>query len=66
MEVNIEKINWIRIEKGLTITKLAEKAGMSKATISRILKGGVTPRPDTVGKIAIAFNISAKDLYIKK
>jgi transcriptional regulator with XRE-family HTH domain len=66
LKVNIEKLNWIRIEQGLSITALAEKAKMSKATVSKVLRNDVEARPYTIGKIAIALEISAKELYIQK
>ncbi|NEZ94242.1 XRE family transcriptional regulator [Clostridium botulinum] len=45
-----------RAKKGLTITELAIKAGVHRYTISRIEKGMLTPRLDTVGKIAKALD----------
>lgn len=66
MNVNIRKLDWIRIEQGLSITKLAKKAEMSKATISRLLKNEVNARPDTIGKIAMALQVPVKDLYAQE
>ncbi len=63
LKVNTEKINWLRIEQGLSITKLAEKSKTSKATISKLFKGEVEVRPDTVGKIAKALNVPVRELY---
>lgn len=65
MKLNIERLNCLRIEQCLSITKLAEKAIISKATISRILNNQVTARPDTIGKIANALNVPAKELFLE-
>ncbi|KEI10822.1 hypothetical protein Z957_12295 [Clostridium sp. K25] len=64
MKINIEKLNWLRIEKGLSITKLAKKSKTSKATISRILRSKVKGRPDTIGKIAMALEVPVRELFI--
>lgn len=64
MNINIEKINWIRIERGLSITQLAKKAKISKATISRLFKNSGNTRPDTIGKIAIALRIPVQELFL--
>lgn len=64
MVINTDKINWIRIEQGLSMSKLAEKSVMSKATVSRLLKNKTHTRPDTVGRIAKALNVPVKELYI--
>lgn len=64
IKADIERINWLRIEQGMSITQLAKKSKISKATISRLLKNKITARPDTIGKIAIALNVPVKELYI--
>lgn len=66
MKINIEKLNWLRIEQGLSITKLAKKADISKATISRLLKNKVNARLDTIGKIAKALNVDVKELFFNE
>ncbi|RXM72218.1 helix-turn-helix domain-containing protein [Clostridium tetani] len=63
MNIDIEKVNWIRIEKGLSITKLAQKAKISKSTISRLFRSEVKARPDTIGKIAIALEVPVRELF---
>ncbi len=66
MKYSKEKINWLRIESGLSLSKLAKKAEISKATISRILNNEVEARPDTIGKIAKALDVEVKELFIEK
>lgn len=62
MNINIEKIDWIRIERGLSITQLAKRAEMSKATISRLLRKEGNARTYTIGKIALALEVSVHEL----
>ena len=57
MKFDIDKINIIRITQGLSITKLAEKSGLSKATVSRILGKKTSARPNNIGKIAKALGV---------
>lgn len=64
MKINVDKINWIRIEKGLSLTELVKTSGVSMPTISRLLKDEVNARPDTVGKIAIALGVDVKELFL--
>ncbi|WML35670.1 helix-turn-helix transcriptional regulator [Clostridium sp. OS1-26] len=66
MKINVEKINWIRIEQGLSLIELCERASVSRATISRLLKGEVSTRADIIGKIAMALEVPVKELYVKE
>lgn len=52
----------LRRERGLTLEAIAFLAGddVDIATISRIERGLVTPRPDTVVKLARALGVSVK------
>lgn len=45
----------IRENRLLTMEEVAEKTGVSVATISRIRSGKITPSPSTVRQIAVAF-----------
>ncbi|EJP6473817.1 helix-turn-helix transcriptional regulator [Clostridium botulinum] len=66
MKINIEKINWLRAEQCLSIIELCEKSSVSRSTISRLLKGEVSTRPDTIGKVARALNVEVRDLYVEE
>ncbi len=48
--------------KGLTQADLAEKSGVSRASVWAMLKKGHTPRPDTVGKIAKVLGVKPSEL----
>lgn len=64
MHVDSNKINWLRIEKGLSITELHNKSKVSIPTISRLLRGKTSVRLDNIGKIAKALNVNVKELFI--
>lgn len=67
MAINIEKLNEIIVDSKISYTELAEKTGMSKTQISRIVNGHVDKlRPTTIGKICSVLNISCKDLRVKE
>lgn len=61
MEDYSKKINLIRIKQGISVTELAKKSKLAKATVSRILNNKVSARPDTIGKIAQALNVDVEN-----
>lgn len=63
VKLNIEEIKWLMIEQGFSLTKLAKKSYVSKATISRMLNDISEPRPDTIGKIAKVLGVNPRTLY---
>lgn len=64
MKIDFEKITWLRIEKGLSLTSLGEISGLSKSTMTRLSKKENILRPDTIGKIANALGVNPRELYI--
>ncbi|WP_333686099.1 helix-turn-helix transcriptional regulator [Mitsuokella jalaludinii] len=48
--------------KGMTQAELADKAGLSRASVNNLLKHGRRPRLDTVGKIAKALGVKPSEL----
>ncbi|MCH3965470.1 MAG: helix-turn-helix domain-containing protein [Clostridium sp.] len=62
MESNVKKINLIRIKQGMSVTELAEKSKLAKATVSRILNNKACARPDTIGKLAKALNVDVEQI----
>ena len=58
-----EKIQKLRKEKNLSLRALAEKAGISKSTLSDIENGNTNPTTNTLNKLAIALNVSLEDLF---
>lgn len=49
-------------EKGLTQAELADKAHVSRVSVWAMLKGGRTPRTDTVGKVARVLGVKPSEL----
>lgn len=62
MKADIKKINLLRIRQGMSITELAKKSKLAKATVSRILSNKVCARPDTIGKLAKSLNVDVEQL----
>jgi transcriptional regulator with XRE-family HTH domain len=59
--VEVRLKEW-RLRKALTQQELADKAGTTKANISRIEAGDQLPRPATVRKLATALGITTEEL----
>lgn len=61
-----EKIKQVRLSQNMTQKKLAEKCGMADSAIRKYESGKITPKFETVKKIADALNIRPLDLYPDK
>lgn len=55
-------IRWIRQERGLSQTALAERAGLSMGYVSLIEQGNANPRLETITALAAALGVSPVDL----
>jgi transcriptional regulator with XRE-family HTH domain len=65
MKVNIgERLKKVRLEKGYTLKDVAGQSGYSKALISRIENGNVSPSINSLLKIAGALEIKPYDLFL--
>jgi len=65
MEVNIgERLKRVRLERGYTLKDVAGKSGYSKALISRIENGNVSPSINSLLKIASALEVKPHDLFL--
>lgn len=53
-----------RTKQNLTLAELAEKTGVSKTQINDIENGKVSPRLDTLEKLAVGLGVDICDLYI--
>jgi transcriptional regulator with XRE-family HTH domain len=58
-----EKIRKLRLEKGLTLQRLAELSGFSKGYLSRIETSPTAPRLPTLQRNARAFDIDVSDFF---
>jgi transcriptional regulator with XRE-family HTH domain len=50
-----DHIRALRVDRGLTLQDLAGASGVSRATLSRIENGEVSPTAETLGRLAAAF-----------
>ncbi len=57
-----EKLQTLRLQRGLTMSQLAEHLQTSHAQISRIESGRRTPSSELVLKMPLFFNVSADRL----
>jgi len=48
--------------RGLTQAQVADRAGMSRAAVNKLIKHGGTPRLDTLGKIARVLGVKPSEL----
>ena len=62
MEVRVSKLREVRARQLLSIRSLAERAGVSTATIVRIEAGGSPPRFVTMRKIAAALGVEPGEI----
>ncbi len=62
--MNILRLKEILNEKGVTGKELAEKAGVTPASISNIVQGNSFPKPELLQKIAQILDIDIKDLFV--
>ncbi len=63
MEINTTKIRELRAAKGLSTRGLAREAGISTETVYSVEHGNRQPSVTTLGKIARALGVEAKDLF---
>ncbi|MCI1958013.1 MAG: helix-turn-helix domain-containing protein [Clostridia bacterium] len=62
MEVN-ERITFLRKQKGLTVNKLANEAGISQSFLREIELGNKKPTIETLSLVCSALDISLKDFF---
>ena len=61
MEVDVEKLKELRIDKGLSQNRLAQLAGISQTSIWKIERGGGA-NPATLKKIGDVLGVRASEL----
>lgn len=57
----MSRLRRLRFEKGMTINEVAEKAGISRATVMR-LEAGSSPTARVARALADAYGVSVDDL----
>ncbi len=63
MEVNPTKLKELREAKGFSVRGLAQEAGISTETVYSVEHGHRQPSVNTLGKIAKALGVEARDLF---
>ncbi len=58
------RLTVIRAEKKLSQAELAEKAGISRTTLSQIENEKATPDGETIAKLVKALGVSAGDIFL--
>lgn len=58
---DLEKLNWIRVKKGMTYSEIAKATGISNNTIGRTFKGTQIPDPARLGRIAMALGVEPQE-----
>lgn len=61
-----DKLRLARLEKGLTLTELAQKAGVSAGYLSDIERGHALPAVETLSDLAAALGVRVSDLTRKE
>ena len=62
----MSELRKIRRERGLTLQAVGYLAGVDAATVSRIERGEVVPKPETIVTIAKALGVSVKRIVPKE
>lgn len=62
--MNILRLKEILSDKGVTGKELADKIGVTPASISNIVQGNSFPKPETLIAIASALDVDVKDLFV--
>ena len=62
VEVDVEQLKALRRKHVLTVRELADKAGVSKTTISNIENGQGEAYPSTIRKLARALEVEPGEL----
>ena len=57
-----DHLRWLRTQRGLTLQDLASTSGISRATLSRIENGEVSPTAETLGRLASVFALPLSQL----
>lgn len=62
MKLNKKNMFIAMADAGLTTNELAEKSGISRASINKFINGKTFPKPVTLGKLSKALNVPAENL----
>jgi transcriptional regulator with XRE-family HTH domain len=65
MEVDVEKLKRLRVDRVLSQRELARRAGLTHATVWRLENGFRDARPRTIRRLAEVLGVEPKDLVKK-
>ena len=60
-----ERIKKIRLEKGMTQKQVADSCGMADSAIRKYESGQITPKFDTIQRIALALEVNPGELRLR-
>ncbi len=63
-DLDLKALKLAMLNKGYSMNKLADKSGLGKVTVSRVVKRGSTSRQETIYKMAKALDLKAEDIII--
>lgn len=66
MQLDVEYLNKLLVEKKITMFQLAQKLGISYATLQGYCRAKTTIRLSTINKLADFFCVSPQNFLIKK
>ncbi|MBO9411927.1 MULTISPECIES: helix-turn-helix transcriptional regulator [unclassified Ruegeria] len=58
------RLNELRLMRGWSLDQLAERSSVSRATLSRLEKGGVSPTAETLGRLCAAYGLPMSRLLM--
>lgn len=61
-EAGVHRLRELRLDKAWTQRELANRADVTKETVSRLEKSRNVPQPTTLGKLARALGVEPKEL----
>ena len=65
IKLDLKSLKLEVIRSGYSINEMAERTGLARQTISKVLNNEIAVRPSTVGKIAKALEIDVKSIILE-
>lgn len=65
VKLNLKKLKLVVISSGFSVNEIAEKTGLARQTISRLLNNEKSVRPSTAGKLAKALEINVESIILE-
>lgn len=65
VKLDLKSLKLEVIRSGYSINEMAERIGLARQTISKVLNNEIAVRPSTAGKIAKALGIDVKSIILE-